>query len=565
MPLKMAFINLENVQFYHEPPIRKPRNALPHQDNFRVTLVTKSCNKPAPLRSTADPTLKRNDHPKGSIGITQRQGHDLALQHEDNTVGATGCSHNPTSPYSVGDNDYSGLNSHREMTNSCLFSERSQIDNTVDNGDTQDSSAILRESEEDITKPGYNYNTRGANHDLNRYTALPTPVSSTGRGKSTDVSGLLSDVKDSCYVYEEPPKGLERQSHVGSSSIPVPGYQNSPCHLPRPPQAETNQHSSTTPLTPAKLTTGHVPTLLDVADGGASDDYIPECATKSHLGFEALASSSLATTSVLSEPHGSAETPQPQTDQEMDDSGGRRVKRKEKRTYQAEAREYITGIQLPEPSDHTSSASAEGDEVLPPSKRRKRLLPPTENLTLSRDQNPMSYISRRDSLATTISETDDIESEAGQEHPPSVYDLYWQIDSIQGKEVVDGEIHYWVAWQPTLEPKSALKCAKEQIDEFEERCQTQLKAKNKEDAPWRPLTRYMAPNAQVFSPASRPRTRVRWKPEDDTRLVDMRKSGFSWKQIYAAFPDRTRGTLQVRCSTALKSRLALMRQSRHGQ
>jgi hypothetical protein len=56
--------------------------------------------------------------------------------------------------------------------------------------------------------------------------------------------------------------------------------------------------------------------------------------------------------------------------------------------------------------------------------------------------------------------------------------------------------------------------------------------------------------------ASRPRTKVAWEPEDDTRLVDMKKGGRSWKEIYAAFPDRTPGTIHVRCSTKLKSRLA---------
>ena len=370
------------------------------------------------------------------------------------------------------------------------------------------------------------------------------------------MSGLWHDVEDGSYACEESPKGLELEQHVGSSSIPVPGYRNSACHSPRPPHLQINQHGRTTPPTPAKLTAGPVPTRLSVADGGASDDHIPECASKSHRVFEDQGSSSLATTSGLPEPHGSAETPQPQTDQETDDGGGRRVKRKEKRTHRAEAREHITGIQLPEHSDYPPSASAEVDEDLPPSKRRKRLLPPTENLTLSRDQSPMSYICRRDSLATTTSETDDMGSEAGHEHPPSVYDLYWEIDSIQGKEVVDGEVHYWVAWQPTLEPKSALKCAKEQIDEFDQRCQAQLKAKNKEDTPRKLVTRYMAPDSQVSSLASRPRTRLRWKAEEDIRLVNMRKSGCSWEEIYAAFPHRTRPTLHVRCSTTLKGRIA---------
>jgi hypothetical protein len=71
-----------------------------------------------------------------------------------------------------------------------------------------------------------------------------------------------------------------------------------------------------------------------------------------------------------------------------------------------------------------------------------------------------------------------------------------------------------------------------------------------------PTTRSKAPYSKVPSPASRPRTRAEWGPEEETRLVNMKRSGCSWKEIYAAFPDRTPGTLHVRCSTKLKSRLA---------
>jgi hypothetical protein len=92
-PFKMAFVNLNNVQFYQKPPSKpstqKPRNALP-RDNFRVAFVTNSGSQPAPLHNKADPTFKRDCQPKWSIGITRRQGHDLALQHEGDKAGAQG-------------------------------------------------------------------------------------------------------------------------------------------------------------------------------------------------------------------------------------------------------------------------------------------------------------------------------------------------------------------------------------------------------------------------------------------------------------------------------------------
>jgi hypothetical protein len=82
-----------------------------------------------------------------------------------------------------------------------------------------------------------------------------------------------------------------------------------------------------------------------------------------------------------------------------------------------------------------------------------------------------------------------------------------------------------------------------------------IEACDEENAPTTPTTRSKAPYSKVTSPVSRPRTRVGWKPVDDTRLVDMKKGGCSWKEIYAGFPDRTPETIHVRCSTKLKSRL----------
>jgi hypothetical protein len=89
----MAVVNLDNVQFYYKPPFKpstqKPRNALP-RDNFRVAFLTSSGNQPSPLHNIADPTFKRDRQPKWPIEIARRQGHDLALQHEDDAAGAQG-------------------------------------------------------------------------------------------------------------------------------------------------------------------------------------------------------------------------------------------------------------------------------------------------------------------------------------------------------------------------------------------------------------------------------------------------------------------------------------------
>ena len=50
-----------------------------------------------------------------------------------------------------------------------------------------------------------------------------------------------------------------------------------------------------------------------------------------------------------------------------------------------------------------------------------------------------------------------------------------------------------------------------------------IEACDKEDALTIPPTRSKAPYSKVSTRASQPRTRVGWKPEDDTRLADMKR------------------------------------------
>jgi hypothetical protein len=71
-----------------------------------------------------------------------------------------------------------------------------------------------------------------------------------------------------------------------------------------------------------------------------------------------------------------------------------------------------------------------------------------------------------------------------------------------------------------------------------------------------PTTRPKSPYSKVSNPVSRLLKKVKGEPEDETMSVDMKNDGCSWKEIYAAFPDRTPQTLHVRCSTKLRSRLA---------
>src|SRR3979409_1052378 len=54
-------------------------------------------------------------------------------------------------------------------------------------------------------------------------------------------------------------------------------------------------------------------------------------------------------------------------------------------------------------------------------------------------------------------------------------DMEWGIHAILGREVdADGEEHFWVRWDDTLMPRSALKIAEKLIAKFMARCQTKL-------------------------------------------------------------------------------------------
>jgi hypothetical protein len=53
----------------------------------------------------------------------------------------------------------------------------------------------------------------------------------------------------------------------------------------------------------------------------------------------------------------------------------------------------------------------------------------------------------------------------------------WEIRDIIGKEDVDGVLHYWVKWEPTLVPKYELKKAKRLVEKFEARLRAQGRQK----------------------------------------------------------------------------------------
>jgi hypothetical protein len=49
------------------------------------------------------------------------------------------------------------------------------------------------------------------------------------------------------------------------------------------------------------------------------------------------------------------------------------------------------------------------------------------------------------------------------------------------------------------------------------------------------------------------RQRASMTPEEDAAGLKMKKDGYSWEEIHAALPHRTKGTIQVRYSAKFKT------------
>ncbi|KAL2357207.1 hypothetical protein BJ546DRAFT_967135 [Cryomyces antarcticus] len=63
-------------------------------------------------------------------------------------------------------------------------------------------------------------------------------------------------------------------------------------------------------------------------------------------------------------------------------------------------------------------------------------------------------------------------------------------------------------------------------------------------------------HSKIHAAASRPQRRAPWTPKEDAKLCKMKKDGCTWEQIHDALPGRSKGTIQVRYSTKLKSSVA---------
>jgi hypothetical protein len=200
----------------------------------------------------------------------------------------------------------------------------------------------------------------------------------------------------------------------------------------------------------------------------------------------------------------------------------------EKRMYEGEAEKNRQPHRTPEcraSSQIINSEEDEEDEEPRPAKRRKRNSQLTRQTQVHIEQH-ISQTSRSPS--------------AGRESVLVAEYQEWPFEGFLKRTMIENDSTYSLEFR--------LPCMSKLLQLPIETCD--------KDVPTMRTTRRKTSYSKVSIPASQPRIRVGWKEEDDTRLVDMKKSGRSWKEIYAAFPDRTPGTIHVRCSTKLKGRLA---------
>ena len=69
-----------------------------------------------------------------------------------------------------------------------------------------------------------------------------------------------------------------------------------------------------------------------------------------------------------------------------------------------------------------------------------------------------------------------------------------------------------------------------------------------------PLSRHQGQKRVQPATSRVKRKRIPWTPEENRKIVKMKKQGCSWEEIHRALPDRTPGAIQVQYSTKLKKK-----------
>jgi hypothetical protein len=247
----------------------------------------------------------------------------------------------------------------------------------------------------------------------------------------------------------------------------------------------------------------HLSTPLDISDRISSRNCVSESTEDQQIEHDNASLAALPGFMRMN----SLETADPQLALESYGDGTEGRRRNYKRIREVEAEDFDINIQRPDSSVDPHSLGSKNTREKRRAKRRKAPLAigPTQSLTSARGHGPASHDAENESTGSMKSETDDIGTPGGgMQHStlidnqrlsdsvePSVApsaviptDMEWGFCDISGMEQDDdGEEHFWVKWDDTLMPRSALKNADELIAKFKARCPEKLKLKTSSTGP----------------------------------------------------------------------------------
>lgn len=260
---------------------------------------------------------------------------------------------------------------------------------------------------------------------------------------------------------------------------------------------------------------------------------------------------------------------------EDDDGELERGKREEKRRPQDGKEEVSSDIHQSESSDcshNTNNEDIEDDEGLRPAKRRKLPLQPTHKaLTPPLDHNSKVRLREPHSvtppLATQL-EVDDVRPQADHLHPPIFSDddyhypppsrspfattesiplaeyEEWPFQGFLKRTKIGDDITFNLEFKfPPVSQRLDIPIDPELLG----MCSGTETSANVA------IPHEAAAYSKIRQAPLRPqKKRVRWTPEEDATVLEMRNDGCSWEDIHAALPNRSKETIQVRYSTKLK-------------
>jgi hypothetical protein len=252
------------------------------------------------------------------------------------------------------------------------------------------------------------------------------------------------------------------------------------------------------------------------------------------------------------------------------DDDREREQQREKRRHQDETKEISSDIHNSKSSDQSHNTSDEDDKDLRLAKRQK--LSPVSRV--STDVVPMPSCLRRPHSLTPPSPTqlemDDAQSQAEQEYPP-IFEDYEHHRTSQTSRSPSATIESVpVAEHPEWPFQGFLKYTRIGNDttyniEFKMPCifgplylsidpeilAMDSSAETSADAT---IPHKVVAHSEEHPTALRTQVkRQRWTPEEDAKVLQMKKDGCSWEDIHAVLPHRTKETIQVHYSTKLKN------------